>query len=123
MISDVDFIVNTGSSSKHNSKTIKTHGEWSIAFTMAKQACLFAYPHQADESINYEQFIIGQFTAQSDSGQHDRVIDLNKVIRLCITRVNYMFLTSFEHFNDLIMHHLITKLSLPSYRQAYQKRN
>jgi len=51
-----------------------------IAFTAAKAAVLFTYPHQSREFADYERFIIGQFSTFVDLTQHVHVTLLDKAI-------------------------------------------
>ena len=81
-IGDIDLVVNSGGGSRSASRSITSHGEWAIAFAAVKSACLFAYPHRADEFAGYERFIIGQFAAQGNPDQHYRVLNLDHAIRL-----------------------------------------
>ena len=80
--------------------------------------CLFTYPHQATEFVQYEKFIISQLAEQSDPSQHFRVLDLDRAIRLHVTRSNDLMLTSFNWFNDLIMNHLFTNPVHMSFKQG-----
>jgi hypothetical protein len=62
-IGEIDITWNDGSTSSRNSRSIQTHGEWSVAFASARNAILFAFPHRVDELTEYKCYIIGQFSA------------------------------------------------------------
>jgi hypothetical protein len=63
-------------------KTIKLHGEWTIAFEAAQTAILFVYPHRGTELFKYEKFIKSQFAALDDPSMHFRVLNLDRAIRI-----------------------------------------
>jgi hypothetical protein len=74
-IGDLDITLHTGGSKP--TRSIKTHGEWSIAYDATKTAILFAYPHRGTELIRYEKFIKSQFAAIDDPAMHFWVINLD----------------------------------------------
>ncbi|KAF8589813.1 hypothetical protein K439DRAFT_1331586, partial [Ramaria rubella] len=105
-IGDFEIVVHSSGTNK-NAKTIKTHGEWTIAFDALKRAVLYAYPHRVDELAQYERFIIGQFHAIHNVALHSRIIHLDQAIRGRVSRSNTLFFT-FDQFNDLVTEYILT---------------
>src|SRR5882724_8026974 len=92
------------------SKTIQMHTDWLLAFEIAKEAILFAYPHRTKELNSYRKFIIGQFaTFGGDSNLHFHVVNLDRAIRLCVAQTNDISFTSYDQFRDLITHHIVIR--------------
>jgi hypothetical protein len=112
-VGNVDITLSSGSGSSKPSRMVQTHGEWSIAFAVAKRAVLYVYPHRADEFSQYEEFIIGQFAAMECPGDHHRVLDLDKAIRVRVARDNKLSLTSFGKFSDLSTRHFVSQRAAP----------
>ncbi|KAF8587374.1 hypothetical protein K439DRAFT_1250819, partial [Ramaria rubella] len=110
-VGDVEIVLNTGGSGSSPTKIIRTHGEWIIAFSSLKDAVLFTYPHRARELDNYQRFIIGQFAALQDTALQ-RVINLDRAIRLRVARSNVYLLTSFDKFNDLVTQHILVPAAI-----------
>ena len=110
-VGNLDITLTSGGGAGKPDKTIGTHGEWSIAFSAAKAAVLYAYPHRAEEFAQYEEFIIGQFSALDDVREHIKVINLDRAIRLRISRGNALSLISYGSFTDLFTRHLYSKPS------------
>jgi hypothetical protein len=106
-IGNIDITLSSGSGSSKPSRTVNSHGEWSIAFAVAKRAILYVFPHRAEELAEYEEYIIGLFAAVQDSGQHHRVLDLDRAIRVRVAKDNKLSLTSFAKFHDLYTRHVV----------------
>jgi hypothetical protein len=104
---DSSKCVPRGSGASHPSKTVESHGDWSIAFSATKRAIAYVYPHRADELSEYEEFIIGLFAAVRPSSLHFKVLNLDKAIRVHVAKDNRLSLVSFEKFSDLSTCHLI----------------
>ena len=49
------------------SKPIITHGDWTIAFDITRDAYLIAFAHRAEELKIYQQYILQQFTTKQES--------------------------------------------------------
>ncbi|KAF8580192.1 hypothetical protein K439DRAFT_1357684, partial [Ramaria rubella] len=107
-ISELDIVLNAGSGRGKATKTIRTHGEWSITHAIMEHATLFAYPHRANELSDYKDFIIGLFTSMDDMSCHYRVINLNKAIRMRVSKSNAFSLITFKTFNNLVSRHIIS---------------
>jgi hypothetical protein len=106
-IGNLDITLLSGSGSSRPSKTVESHGDWSIAFSATKRAIAYVYPHRADELSEYEEFIIGLFAAVRPSSLHFKVLNLDKAIRVRVAKDNRLSLVSFEKFSDLSTRHLI----------------
>ena len=63
------------------SKAIKIHGDWDIAFGKTIQAIFYALPGRNSEYVAYQAYMSALFTSITPSF-HSQVIDLNKAIRL-----------------------------------------
>jgi hypothetical protein len=77
---NVDITLLGGGGPSKPAKTVESHGDWSIAFAATKHAIFYVYPHRADELAEYEEFIIGLFTAVWPAALHYKVINLDKAI-------------------------------------------
>ena len=65
---------------KDASKPVTTHGDWAIAFDLARDAYLFAFAHRAEELKLYQWYILQHFATKHES-EHSRVIALDRAIR------------------------------------------
>jgi len=118
LIGNVDITVNHAGISPKPNKSICMHGEWAIAFAMTKTNILFAYPHQGRELLDYEMFIVGQFTAFIDISQHGHIILLDSAIHLHVAQSNDLLLECHDRFGDLITHHIIVRVSAATASQS-----
>jgi len=64
------------------------------------------HPHHAREFSEYKKFIVSQFATFINVSQHQKFILLNHTICLHVAHTNYLFLNCFNHFSDLITHHI-----------------
>ena len=90
---------------KTTAKHISSHGDWTIAFDIAKEAYLFAFPHRANEFQKYQRYILQQFAAKAAS-EHARVIALDKAIRKRVSERCNLMLCDTTEFSDLQTIHL-----------------
>ena len=90
---------------KDASKPVSTHGDWTIAFDLTKEAYLFAFAHRAEELKSYQRYILQQFATKRES-EHLRVIALDKAIRKRISERRDLLLSDFDQFRDLQTMHL-----------------
>jgi len=90
---------------KTTAKHISSHGDWTIAFDIAKEAYLFAFPHRANEFQKYQRYILQQFAAKAAS-KHARVIALDKAIRKRVSERRNLMLCDTTEFSDLQTIHL-----------------
>ena len=61
-------------------KTIKTHGDWVIAWRIAFKATHFVFPHRAEELEEYSDYITSYFASITDPDFHFKIINLDKAI-------------------------------------------
>ena len=100
-IGEVEFKFGT----KDSSKPVTTHGDWTIAFDLTRDAYLFAFAHRAEELKVYQRHILQQFASKRES-EHLRVIALDKAIRKRVSERRDLLLSDFEQFSDLRTMHL-----------------
>src|SRR5882724_10362727 len=89
-----------------NSKTIQSHGNWTIAYASAKEAILFSFPHRLKELCEYKKFIIGLFATVTVLAKYLLVMQLDRAICLHVTHSNDMSFMCYHKFNDLVACHL-----------------
>ena len=90
---------------KDISKPVATHGDWTIAFDLTRDAYLFTFVHRAKELKVYQCYILQQFATKWES-EHPRVITLDRAIRKWVSKHWDLFLTDLDQFNDLQTMHL-----------------
>ena len=90
---------------KDVTKPVTTHGDWTIAFDLTRDAYLFTFAHRAEELKQYQRYILQQFATKRDS-EHPRVIALDKAIRKRISERRDLLLSDFDQFTDLQTMHL-----------------
>jgi hypothetical protein len=100
-IGEVEFKFGT----KDSSKPVTTHGDWTIAFGLTRDAYLFTFAHRAEELKVYQRHILQQFASKRES-EHLRVIALDKAIRKRVSERRDLLLSDFEQFSDLRTMHL-----------------
>jgi hypothetical protein len=81
-------------------KTIKTHGDWVIAWGAAVDATIFCFPHRERKLRQYGFFITRLFAAISPSA-HSRIINYDKAVRARVGQRNDHLLTETYKFDDL----------------------
>jgi hypothetical protein len=100
-VGEVEFKFGT----KDASKPVTTHGDWTIAFDLTRDAYLFAFAHRAEELKLYQRYILQQFATKRES-EHPRVIALDKAIRKRVSERRDLLLSDLDQFNDLQTMHL-----------------
>jgi hypothetical protein len=90
---------------KDATKPVATHGDWTIAFDLTRDAYLFTFAHRAEELKQYQRYILQHFATKRDS-EHPRVIALDKAIRKRISERRDLLLSDFGQFTDLQTMHL-----------------
>jgi hypothetical protein len=100
-IGEVEFKFGT----KDSSKPVTTHGDWTIAFDLTRDAYLFTFAHRAEELKLYQRHILQQFATKRET-EHLRVIALDKAIRKRVSERRDLLLSDFDQFNDLRSMHL-----------------
>jgi hypothetical protein len=91
--------------SKDASKPVTTHGDWTIAFDLTRDAYLFTFAHRAEELKQYQRYILQQFATKRES-EHPRVIALDRAIRKRVSERRDLLLSDFDQFGDLQTMHL-----------------
>jgi hypothetical protein len=82
-------------------KTIKTHGDWVIAWRIVFRATRFVFPHRTEELEEYSDYITSYFASITDPSFHFKVIDLDKAIQKKVGSVNDVSLHEFGKFRYL----------------------
>ena len=82
------------------SKGIRSHGDWVIAFGKTIQAISFALPGRHSEYEAYQAYMLGLFVSITPSF-HSRVIELDRAIRLRAANQKHLRLSDFARFEDL----------------------
>ena len=90
---------------KDVSKPVTTHGDWTIAFDLTQDTCLFIFTHKAKECKWYQHYILQQFTTKRES-KHPRVITLDWASHKRVSECWNWLLSNFDQFNDLQTMHL-----------------
>jgi hypothetical protein len=91
-IGDFDLSV----SGSKPSKTIQSHGDWTIAWNTSSSVTVCAFPHWAHELQQYSEYIIQFFGAFPHS--HWKVINLDKAVRKFIGEVKNIELSEVSQF-------------------------
>jgi hypothetical protein len=86
-------------------KTVKSGGDWSIAWNRTVRAVTFAFPHRHSELTSYGEYIINLF-AVTHPTVHNRVIAFDKAVRRRAGSVRNLELSAFEKYADLKIAHM-----------------
>ncbi|KIK92973.1 hypothetical protein PAXRUDRAFT_146119 [Paxillus rubicundulus Ve08.2h10] len=81
-------------------KAIKSHGDWVIAFGKTIQATSFALPQRTSEYSAWLSYM-SQLFASVRPTFHDCVIDFDKAVRLRAANQKHICLSDFAQFKDL----------------------
>jgi hypothetical protein len=81
-------------------KTIKTHGDWVIAWGGATEAITFCFPHRDRELRSYGNIITRLFAAITPNA-HSRIINYDRAVRARVGQRNDVLLTDTHKFDDL----------------------
>ncbi|KAF6761392.1 hypothetical protein DFP72DRAFT_804433, partial [Ephemerocybe angulata] len=79
------------------SRKVKTHGDWTIAWGKASRAIAFAFEHRREELDRYGEFMQGEFGARNPRF-HERVIRFDQAIRNEVGGGTRLLLTDFDQF-------------------------
>ncbi|KIK75917.1 hypothetical protein PAXRUDRAFT_171260, partial [Paxillus rubicundulus Ve08.2h10] len=82
------------------SKMVRTHGDWSIAFGKTIQATTFAFPQCWAEYTAWQAYV-SQLFSSVQTDYHRQVIDFDKAVRLRVSNQKHIRLTDFAKFKDL----------------------
>jgi hypothetical protein len=78
-------------------KSVKTHRDWVIVWTIVLRATKFIFPHRERELKEYTEYILSYFASVQLSA-HWKVFNLDKAIRKCVGSVNDVSLNEFSKF-------------------------
>ena len=81
-------------------KTVKTHGDWVIAWDSLVDATLFVFKHRRQELQSYGKHIQRYFASLSPQF-HSRVINYDRAVRIRAAQRRDVELTDFTEFADL----------------------
>ena len=81
-------------------KTVKTHGDWVIAWEALIDATLFIFKHQRLKLQLYGRHI-QWFFASIPSQHHSHVINYDQVVRIRVAQQRDLELTDFAEFSNL----------------------
>jgi hypothetical protein len=81
-------------------KTVKTHGDWIIAWDCLVDATLFIFKHRKSELQSYGKHIQRYF-ASLPSHLHGRIINYDRAVRIRAAQRRDIELSSFSEFVDL----------------------
>jgi hypothetical protein len=81
-------------------KTVKTHGDWVIAWDALVDATLFVFKHRKSELQSYGKHI-QRFFASLPAQSHGRVINYDRAVRIRAAQRRDIELSSFSEFADL----------------------
>jgi hypothetical protein len=87
------------------SKTVKTSGDWFIAWGAYSKAAVFVFPHRREEFDEYSQRILGLFAATTPCN-HSAIINLDKGIRARVGESRNLLLTDSVAFDELRLYWL-----------------
>ncbi|KIK76176.1 hypothetical protein PAXRUDRAFT_170681, partial [Paxillus rubicundulus Ve08.2h10] len=82
------------------SKAVRTHRDWSIAFSKTIQATIFAFPQHWVEHTGWQAYV-SQLFSSVQSDYHGRVIGFNKAVQLHVSNQKHICLTHLSKFKDL----------------------
>ena len=81
-------------------KTVRTHGEWVIAFGKTIQAVSYVLPSRREEYLAWEGYVSQLFAAVQPT-HHERVIEFDRAVRLRVAHQKHVRLHDFARFEDL----------------------
>ena len=81
-------------------KTVKTHGDWVIAWDNTVEATLFVFKHRRSELLSYGRHIQHYFAALPVQ-HHDRVINYDRAVRIRAAQRRDIDLSDTFEFGDL----------------------
>jgi hypothetical protein len=93
-----DFTISTREAS--TSKTIRSAGDWFIAWTQAAAATTFAFPHRDRECQEYGKHILGLFAAFAEE-HHHLIFNYDRAVRKRVAMRRDLLLTDLADFGDL----------------------
>ena len=86
-------------------KSVKSGGDWIIAWNKTVRATVFAFPHRLQELTSYGEYIVNLFSV-THSSVHSRVVAFDRAVRKRIRSVRNLELWDFKKFTDLKITHM-----------------
>jgi hypothetical protein len=93
-----DFTISTREA--QTSKTVKSAGDWFIAWNETAAATTFAFPHRSKECQDYGKHVLGLFAAFAEE-HHKLIFNYDKAVRKRVALRRDLLLTDLAEFNDL----------------------
>jgi hypothetical protein len=82
------------------SKSVKTAGDWFIAWNQATAATSFAFPHRIKECQEYGRHILDLYAAFAEE-HHRLILNYDRAVRKRVALRRNLLLTDFAEFADL----------------------
>jgi hypothetical protein len=93
-----DFTISTREAT--TSKSVKTAGDWFIAWNQAAAATTFAFPHRSAECQEYGRHILDLFAAFAEE-HHRLIFNYDRAVRKRVALRRSLLLTDLAEFGDL----------------------
>jgi hypothetical protein len=93
-----DFTISTREAT--TSKSVKTTGDWFIAWNQASAATAFAFPHRSTECQEYSRHILNLFAAFAEE-HHRLIFNYDRAMRKQVALRWNLLLTDLAEFGDL----------------------
>jgi hypothetical protein len=93
-----DFTISTREAT--TSKSVKTAGDWFIAWNQAAAATTFAFPHRCKECQEYGRHILDLFAAFAEE-HHRLILNYDRAVRKRVALRRNLLLTDLAEFGDL----------------------
>jgi hypothetical protein len=93
-----DFTISTREATV--SKSVKTAGDWFIAWNQASAATTFAFPHRNRECQDYGRHILDLFAAFAEE-HHRLILNYDRAVRKRVALRRNLLLTDLTEFGDL----------------------
>jgi hypothetical protein len=93
-----DFTISTREAT--TSKSVKTAGDWFIAWNQATAATTFAFPHRGKECQEYGRHILDLFAAFAEE-HHRLIFNYDRAVRKRVALRRNLLLTDLAEFGDL----------------------
>jgi hypothetical protein len=93
-----DFTISTRETT--TSKSVKSAGDWFIAWNQAAAATSFAFPHRSKECQDYGRHILDLFAAFAEE-HHHLILNYDRAVRKRVALRRNLMLTDLAEFGDL----------------------
>ncbi|KAF8814651.1 hypothetical protein BYT27DRAFT_7081792, partial [Phlegmacium glaucopus] len=98
-------------------RTVKTHGDWVIAWDALAEATCFVFSHRKQELQLYSKHI-QQYFASLPAQYHSRVINYDRAVQIRISQCRDLELTNFAQFDNLQIQWIHSPSNLSSSQQT-----